>query len=81
MPRGLDTLTFTLSLFLWPGSCVNVLSAASASLILLMQPQSSVDKTDALCSIYCPLCEPEGPGNEVQGKACKDGDSLLESAE
>lgn len=42
-----------------------------------MQPQRRVDETNALCSIYCPLYAPEGPGNEVQGKVCKGGGSWL----
>lgn len=43
-----------------------------------MQPDSCVDQTDTLCSIYCALYEPKGSGNEVQGNACRVGDSWLE---
>lgn len=43
-----------------------------------MQTDSWVDQTDALCSIYCALHESKGSGSEVQGNACRIGDSWLE---
>lgn len=56
-------------------------SGCLAWLSLVVQPQSWVDETDAVCSTYCPLCEPGEPGGEVLGNICRAEDPWLETSE